>query len=97
MFWYFGLCECGILVPWPGIKRTPPALEGEVLTTRLPGKFPWIWFLRCHFPLWLSKWHPPNNRGSYVGLSRDYIIWVCLAEKDDVPCYAISICASGYS
>ena len=29
---------CGILVPWPGIKPTLPALEGRVLTTRPPGK-----------------------------------------------------------
>ena len=27
-----------ILAPGPGIKPTPPALEGEVLTTGLPGK-----------------------------------------------------------
>ena len=29
---------CGILVPWPGIKPTSPALEGEVLTIGPPGK-----------------------------------------------------------
>lgn len=29
---------CGILVSPPGIKPPPPALEGGVLTTRLPGK-----------------------------------------------------------
>ena len=28
----------GILTPQLGIKPTPPALEGEVLTNRLPGK-----------------------------------------------------------
>ena len=29
-----GLHEaCGILAPWPGIKPTPPALEGEGLGT----------------------------------------------------------------
>ena len=38
MFWCFGREACGILVPWPGIEPTPPALEGEVLTTGLPGK-----------------------------------------------------------
>ena len=27
---------CGILVPWPGIEPTPPALEGEVLTIGPP-------------------------------------------------------------
>ena len=43
MFWFFGLRACGISVPLPGIEPTPPALEGEVLPTTLPGKS-----LYCH-------------------------------------------------
>ena len=31
-------CLCFILAPRPEIKPTCPALEGEVLTTELPGK-----------------------------------------------------------
>ena len=38
MFWVFGLEACGILAPRPGIEPSPPALEGEVLTTVPPGK-----------------------------------------------------------
>ena len=38
MFCLFGPKACGILAPWPGIEPTPPALEGEVLTTGPPGK-----------------------------------------------------------
>ena len=38
MFWCFGRQACGILAPRPGIKPTPPAVEGEVLTNGLPGK-----------------------------------------------------------
>ena len=38
MFWFFDQEACGILAPWPGIKPTPPAMEGEVLTTGLAGK-----------------------------------------------------------
>ena len=38
MFWFFGPEACGILVPWPGIKHSLPALEGKVLTTGPPGK-----------------------------------------------------------
>ena len=34
----FGCEACGILAPQPGIKPAPRALEGEVLTTGLPGK-----------------------------------------------------------
>ena len=41
MFWFFGLEACGILPPWPGIKPTPPEMEGEVLTTEPPGKSLW--------------------------------------------------------
>ena len=35
---FFGLEACEILSLWPGIEPTPPELEGEVLTTRLPEK-----------------------------------------------------------
>ena len=37
-FWFLGPKAYGILAPQPGIKPTPPALEGKVLTTGLPGK-----------------------------------------------------------
>ena len=40
MFWFFGREACGILAPRPGIKPTPPALEGEVLTTGPPEESP---------------------------------------------------------
>ena len=38
MFWFFGNEACGILASWPGIKFTPPALEGEDSTTEPPEK-----------------------------------------------------------
>ena len=38
MFSFFSHKACRILSPWPGIEPAPPALEGEVLTTGLPGK-----------------------------------------------------------
>ena len=34
----FGHEACGILASWPGVKLTPPASEGKVLTTGQPGK-----------------------------------------------------------
>ena len=40
LFWFFGREACGILAPRPGIEPTPPVLEGEVLTTGLPGRGP---------------------------------------------------------
>ena len=38
MFWFFGRKACGILAPQLGIEPAPPALEGKVPTTGLPGK-----------------------------------------------------------
>ena len=38
MFWFFGHETWGILISQPGVKLSPPALEGEVLTTPLSGK-----------------------------------------------------------
>ena len=46
LFWFLGYEACGISAPQPGIKPTPSALEGEVLTTGLPGKSQ-DWFLFC--------------------------------------------------
>ena len=40
MLWFFGPKACWTLAPWPGIKPTPPALEGEVSTIEPPGKSP---------------------------------------------------------
>ena len=36
---------CGVLVPQPGIKLTSPALEGEVLNARPPGKSQFVFLL----------------------------------------------------
>ena len=38
MFWFFAHEACRILALQPGIEPTPLALEGEILTTGLPGK-----------------------------------------------------------
>ena len=39
MCWFSGCKACGILAPQSGMESIPPALEGKVLTTGLPGKF----------------------------------------------------------
>ena len=38
IFWFFGHRACGILALQPEIEPAQPVLEGEVLTTGLPGK-----------------------------------------------------------
>ena len=38
LLWFLGHAASGILAARPGIKPTPPALEGEVLVTGLPEK-----------------------------------------------------------
>ena len=42
MFWFFGHKACGILALQPGFKPIPLTLEGKVLMTGPPGKFPQI-------------------------------------------------------
>ena len=39
MFCFFSCEACGILAYPPGIELTLPALEGDYLTTKLPGKY----------------------------------------------------------
>ena len=51
MFWCFGHEACGILAPRPGIEPALPAVEGEVLTTGLPGKCPVTTFEYDHYIL----------------------------------------------
>ena len=46
MFWFFGREACEILALWPGVEPTALALEGEVLTTGLPGRS--LLLLLCH-------------------------------------------------
>ena len=38
LFWFSGHEACGILASWPETEPEPPALEGEVSTTALPGR-----------------------------------------------------------
>jgi len=45
---------CRILVPWPGIKPTSPALEGRLLTTRPPRKSLFFFFF-FSFNFWRQK------------------------------------------
>ena len=55
MLWFFGPETRGILVPRPGIEPAPPALEGEVLTTGLPGKSQQYLSQNRSFSFW---WRP---------------------------------------
>lgn len=57
----FCLEACGTAAPWPGVK--PLALEGEVLASWPPGKFP---FLFCFF--FLRKHHTPAKLPSLCSL-----------------------------
>ena len=60
MSWSFGCQACGILSLPPGIEPIPAVLEGEFLTTRLPGKSPvtqcvLFWNLRTGYLLIISS------------------------------------------
>ena len=53
--WFFNHEACGILGPQPGIKPTPPALEGKVFTTGPLVKSPTLtYFIDIHNVLFLS-------------------------------------------
>ena len=47
MFWFFGCKACGILALRAGIKPTPSAFEGKVLTIRPPRKSPPLSLFKC--------------------------------------------------
>ena len=55
MFSFLGHKAYGILTPQPGIKPTPPALEGKVFTTGPLVKSPTLtYFIDIHNVLFLS-------------------------------------------
>ena len=67
MIWFFDHKAPGILVPQPGIEPGSPALEGEVLTTGPPGKFPLFVFLIVSFDEQVINFNESQN----VGTPRD--------------------------
>ena len=62
---------CGILDPHPGIKPTPPALEGAVLTTGPPGMF-LTWILEEKSKLFMLN-NYPGTGNSVIQIT---ICWV---------------------
>ena len=63
-FFFFGHDMCGILASRPGFEPSPPALEGEVLTTGQPGKSPD--FLSFVYSLISWTLPMPRTRGLYI-------------------------------
>ena len=59
-FGFLAAGTCRVLAPWPGIKPVPPTLEGEVLTTGLPGKL-LKKVLNTVLPQWFSPWATHQN------------------------------------
>ena len=52
MFCFYGHEACGILAARPGTEPTPPALEGDVITTGLPGESPEIFLFLFSHKIW---------------------------------------------
>ena len=78
MFWVFDLETCGILPPWPGIKLTPPALEGKVLSLDHQGGLH-----NCSFEsvnVYLTKKYILSYFGKLTGPSISCIL--CRGSKD---------------
>ena len=76
----------GTLVPWPGIKPMPPALEGTVLTPGLPGKS-WDPHLNLSFAtvqIWINCSSPPT----WVSVSprwNDILMKASILELGPIP------------
>ena len=64
MVLFFGPKTCGMLTPQLGIEPPTPALEGEVLTTGLPGKSPKLYALESRHALVLKPQCPAHGRHS---------------------------------
>ena len=78
---FFGPQACEIPAPRPGIKPTPPALEGQVLTTGPPGKTLHLLIQIDVFSLFVSFNQLFNNisYGQHHQLSRAEV-----AQKDKI-------------
>ena len=82
MFWFFGCEACDILAPRPGVEPAPPASEGEVLTTGLPGKSR-VYFLN------ISQGCPPQLLLTAASFSGPYHLLPGLLH-DPLPGFLVS-------
>ena len=55
-FLFFGCDACGILVPWPGMKPTPPALEVQSLNHWSARQVPRVVILRALSVAYTLEW-----------------------------------------
>ena len=62
-FVFLAMRHVGSLLSDQRVKPAPPALEGRVLITRPPGKFPWIFFRYEILHCWLVE-------------SEDVVLWI---------------------
>ena len=49
LFYLFGRAACGILVPWPGIEPTPPAVEVQSLNHWTTKEVWWLLFFEDNY------------------------------------------------
>ena len=62
-FWFFGCEAYGILVPWLGIKPSPPVLKVRSLNHWIPREVP------CHVYFWTS--HSPQHRAWHTAVVQE--------------------------
>ena len=89
MFWCFGCEACRILASQPGINPMPPALEGKILITGLPGKS-----LKCGFNpsccLFLHMVILPCPQVSHLWILRvDCIVPFCVRDLSITDMYLL--------
>ena len=93
----FMLCHkaCGIFVPWPGMEPIPPALKGEVLTIRLPGKScPYLYLAGSFKPAWgCLIWSHPNLRSNSL-LQETFLSTQSAATPSSLILFLFSSCTT---
>ena len=64
----------GILVPQPGIKLSPPALEAWSLNPRTTGEVPCLLFTVCVFLIFYNR-HITLKNGKKIKVETLWIVW----------------------
>ena len=79
---------CGILVPQPGIKPAPPALEGELFITWPPGKSQWYLLIEerlTEYVVTLGSDRPGLMNVDVVGYGQGtlFLLWLCSCKSNE--------------